>query len=74
MVPGYDSLFRRLAYLWKGTCVSTVPVNPTGGFSSKETTEVKDQDICILGKKSPDSGNAQLIGKAEYVVTGELKD
>lgn len=63
-----------LAYLWKGTCVSTVPVNPTGGFSSKETTEVKDQDICILGKKSPDSGNAQLIGKAEYVVTGELKD
>lgn len=62
-----------LAYFWKGTSISNVPVNPKGGLTSDETQEVQDQDLCILGKKEA-GGNAQLIGKAEYIISKELKD
>ncbi|WP_163319921.1 MBG domain-containing protein [Dysgonomonas sp. 520] len=63
-----------LAYMWKGTPKSTVRTNPGGGLSSEETAVVEDQDLCILGKKTPDSGNAELIGKAEYNIEGVLAD
>ncbi|MEG1838801.1 MAG: PCMD domain-containing protein [Bacteroidaceae bacterium] len=63
-----------LSYLWKGTSVSTVKTNPKGNLSSSSTTQVQDQDLCILGKKNADSGNAQLIGKAEYNIEGTLAD
>ncbi|MDR0749694.1 MAG: PCMD domain-containing protein [Tannerellaceae bacterium] len=59
-----------LAYLWEGTATSTVPVNPTGGFSSTETAEVQDQDISVLNS----ADGATLIGKAEYQISGELGD
>jgi hypothetical protein len=59
-----------LAYLWKGTATSTVPVNPTGDFASVETAEVQDQELSVLNS----SDGATLIGKAEYQISGELGD
>lgn len=63
-----------LAYLWKGTSVSTVRTNSSGGLASEETKEVQDQDLCILGKRVPDSGDAVLIGKAEYNISTTLNE
>ncbi|MDR1624716.1 MAG: PCMD domain-containing protein [Tannerellaceae bacterium] len=59
-----------LAYVWEGTATSTVPVNPTGGFSSTETVEVHDQVFSVLNS----CDGATLIGKAEYQISGELGD
>ncbi len=59
-----------LAYLWRGTSVSAVPVNPTGNFISKDTAEVYDQDICVLNS----ANGATLIGKAEYRISGNLDE
>ncbi|MDR1200427.1 MAG: PCMD domain-containing protein [Tannerellaceae bacterium] len=59
-----------LAYLWRGTATSTVPVNSAGNYVSTETAEVYDQERYVLS-----SGNgATLIGKAEYKISGELND
>lgn len=63
-----------LAYLWKGTSVSKVRTNPNGGLFSSSTTQVEDQDLCILGKKGADSGDAVLIGKAEYNIATQLDE
>jgi hypothetical protein len=57
-----------LAYLWEGTAISSVPVNPTGDFTSTETAEVHDQERLVLTS----SNGATLIGKAEYQIDGEL--
>lgn len=68
-----DSAFI-LTYLWKGTCISTVKVNPNGGMSSDETAQVKDEARCVLGMDKPDSGNVTLIGRAEHNIKGNLAD
>jgi hypothetical protein len=59
-----------LAYLWEGTAKSIVPVNPTGGFESTETAEVKDQEQSVLASKD----GATLIGMAKYEIEGERSD
>lgn len=63
-----------LAYLWTGSTTSTVSINPDGALSSTLTTQVVDQSSCIMGKEEPDSGDAVLIGKAEYNIETELNE
>lgn len=62
------------AYLWSGSCISTVPVNPGGGLSSTETRQVRDRDVCILGDEPYDEGNVTLIGKIDYKIENELDE
>lgn len=59
-----------LAYLWRGTSTSSVPVNPEGKLASTETAEVYDQERCVLSS----SDGASLIGKAEYRISGNLEE
>ncbi|WP_288641004.1 hypothetical protein [uncultured Coprobacter sp.] len=63
-----------LTYFWKGNCTSTVRTNPNGSASSETTTEVQNKDLCILGKETPTSGDAQLIAKGEYNITEAIND
>jgi hypothetical protein len=59
-----------LAYLWEGTATSTLPINPTGDFTSTERTEVQDQENLVLISGE----GANLIAKAEHQIKGELNE
>ncbi len=63
-----------MAYMWKGSSLSTVRTNSSGGLVSSETRQVVDQDQCVLGMKEADESNVQLIGKAEYIIKTELEE